>query len=295
MNTYFNLLRRQGLHLWLSFLLGSIATQVILSIAFIFIGVLGVMTIGFAYASDFEEIFNNSDLRLTIDALVNFLVSTPSFIITIIIFILVLSAISLIPSSFLKAGMYGLVNKTVNGEKANINTFFAQGIKWVWHMVLQGLLIFLLYLPLFLFSLVPIFLIIGGAIAAPILLFLMIFFIQLMMWIGLMHAPIMMIAEDVSPWTAIKGSFSLFFRSMGKVFGSVLSVIGISVLFMLPLLIITVVLSILLSTSSEEAMGIGNLLIQMISMLYQYTVIPFMQVMTTLAIVLRYKLYLTKS
>ena len=234
MGTFFSTFGRHGFKVWLTYLLGAVITFSVLGIIWLIASFIGGILLFASTISYLEELDPESK-----DFLTQLEEIAPGAVLLILLFLLLMVLISLPFLSFLNAGLYSSVRQTVFENRFSFGTFFKEGFSNLWGVIKQSLLLCLLYSPLIVFLFFSvIFLLTDGLemIGTVFLLISLIYF--LFMTMGVMHAPAILVTEKTGAWKSVTSSFRLMFRSFGRVFLTLIAVIGsgiaLSVLLILP-------------------------------------------------------------
>jgi hypothetical protein len=292
MENYFELLRRHGLMLWASFLVGSLAAGIIVGIAAVILGIISVIVL-FAGAADalssLQESLNpdSPDLFAYGDEFFS-----PEMIFPLLIIGLLFIGIFLLYSGFTSAGTNSIMQKTVFEDRSSIEIYFSQGFRYMFKMVGQQLLIFLLCLPVWIPLILGIVLIVYGSTAGSAGsflggLFLLLISIVLFVVLALafMHAPVILVTENTGIWKSIALSFRLFKESFGQVFLSGLIVFLINLMFGGIMFVLGLIFVDPPAASSADISIGGDLFFSLLRWIVSF----FIQVLSLLAIFVRYR------
>lgn len=275
MASYFEQLRRHGIKLYLSFFLGMGISTVFL---LVILWVLALLTI--AGAESFYLTFS-SDANMATEAWEDLFTN---HLIGLIFFLMVAPLLFLLYSTFNSAGIYSSLNQAVSENHFSIGNYFSGGIKVFGKMLGQIILIALLISPLLILSIILSTVFIGilgeeGAILAVALIFIFSIPLALLLALGFIHAPVILVTEQVGIWKSITYSWKLPFKKFGQVFLSVLFVGGISFIVWFPFMIVNTFVTILF----------GEIPGAIVTDLFQLLIYPLILVLTLLFVFVRYK------
>ncbi|MGF7086269.1 hypothetical protein JOD24_000097 [Kroppenstedtia sanguinis] len=207
MASFFTLARKHGLKLALTTFLGIAASNAVVYGGVLILFLILLMSIG-GVAS-----FENS---LTPEALFGFGVIG---VILLILAYLVIIAASYLVQSFTMGGIFGMGKEVLLENRSEIGTFFSQGFRYMWRLTGQYLLFCLCWAPLYFLMIIP-FAIASELIGEWVVLFLLpflaaFFFLVIALFL---HAPAILVRDDLRVLESMKWTFRLFFSSS---FGSV--------------------------------------------------------------------------
>ena len=297
MESYFELFRRHGLKLWVSFFVGSLAATVVAGIFAFLIFLIGGIAL-FSSAGDvfsaLEEAFDPfaPDPAAALEA-----VFSPGVIISLLMMFLLFIGVVLFYSGFTNAGMNTMMRNAVFEDRSSIETYFTQGFRYMMKMVGQIFLTGLFYIPAIILVTIGIFLMIYGIAeggAGPVLGGFLLFLVAAALFIVLalvfLHAPVILVTENAGIWESIALSARLFKRSFGQVFISGLIVFLIYLAYGTFFFILGAIVGI--ATFDPEAVNAANTGgsgLQTFFNLIQYALTPLIQVLSLLAIFVRYR------
>ena len=297
--TYF---KKHGLMLWLVNLLGSVAGSTAVFFVGFIIFVLTFMTgIATLMAFDFSSI-NIWSTNILEEIFAN-LQKASIGIIGILVLLLIFVGFSLIVGSFQVAGQYVSAAEIFQSNRARITTYFTKGFKYTPKMCLLTILISLFYLPLLrsvgfvIYLFLPIedpshifLLIIIGIVA---------FLLSVLLGLAILHAPFILIAENMGIFKSIILSFRLFSQNFGQVFITCLLIWGVSFCYVIGGIIFYVIGGIIFYVPFLFTFDTSGILITITSLgsnslqwLYSLVGWPFMVAMIGLIVAYRYYKYL---
>ena len=259
MGTYFSLLRRHGLKLSWAYFIGQVAIQLIALIILLLwiaaIVILGLVIGGIStvHADNPIPYFPATDF-ITV---VTVLISAPAII---------LYAFG--TEAFTISGIYGSIKELMESGKARVKTFFSFGWRYLWKMTGQ-ILLFLLLLALSL--IIPVGLIILFIATESILGILLAILIGLItfVWtcyylIVFVHAPIVMVYENVGAFQSVPLTFRVIRKAFGQAFLTALSLLLILFIGYILILIPTMFAGLLI-TLVEASAGDAEIIITLIA------------------------------
>jgi hypothetical protein len=220
---YFNTLKKHGLKLTLTMLLGNLVTSLIFTGTLILLAILGGLAIAIGgVALQLERQFEQLG-DISLEALPEVLATvfaSPSFLIFMLLFFLLLFAVSFAINGFQTAGSVAVTKEALTENRTDIRSFFTNGFQFIGKMTGVLFLSSLPYLlPIGLFF-AAITLLTTGYIVVGLLLLLTGLVLAVAIAMALMHAPIILIAEKTGVTRAISLSFYLFRKAFTRVFGS---------------------------------------------------------------------------
>ncbi|PTX59163.1 hypothetical protein C8P63_113108 [Melghirimyces profundicolus] len=210
MPSFFSLLKQHGLKMGLATFLGYAAGFVgFYGVMFILMLVPMMMLGGMAA---FEESLNP-------EMAAGFgLVGMIAFAILYIVMLF----FSLLFGGFLNGGIYGMGTEMLLENRSGIGDFFLKGFRFMWRLTGQSFLMFLIFIPVYIL-LIPLGV---GAEAmgdAGAFLMLPVFFAVMLVPMSVyLHAPALLVREDLRVWASIKRAFRVAFSSFGSSVVSVL-------------------------------------------------------------------------
>jgi hypothetical protein len=225
--SYFQILRRHGIKLWLSNLVGNLAVGIVGFIV-VFILLIGVFLLA-AATLDFPG--TNVSFE-QFDQLFNHLFTSPAFLTMAPVLLLVLLVFIGLISAFQTAGSIGVAVEAVEMNRVDIGDYFTKGFRHLGRMFILNLLMFLPGIGVAIMALlsVPMFASnTPGGIAGGVLVVLMAVLLGIAMAVFLFHSPYLLVIEQLGPAQAFKKSVTLTSRHPGRVLGSVGLVILIAV------------------------------------------------------------------
>ncbi len=275
MASYFKHLRRHGIKLYLSFFLGMGITTVLL------LGILWVLALVTIAGTDSFYLIFSSDDNVAADAWEDLFTN---HLIGLIFFLMVASLLFLLYSTYNSAGIYSSLNQAVSENRFSIGSYFSGGLKFFGKMLGQWILIALITSPLFILFIIlsSVFIsLLGeeGAILAFALIFIFSIPLALLLLLGFIHAPVILVSEQIGIWKSISYSWKLLFKKFGQVFLSVLFVVGVSFIMWFPVMIVNTFVTVLL----------GEIPGAILSDLAQFFISPLITLLTLLFVFVRYK------
>ncbi|MEW9032244.1 MAG: hypothetical protein AB2404_05875 [Planifilum fimeticola] len=296
MDNYFELLRRHGWILWVSFCVGYLAAGVITGIAAVIIVFLGAIIL-FVSANDVLNELGASLNSFPPDpaAILEKLFS-PGIVIPLLITIVLFIGIMLLYAGFTNAGMNTMMRNAVFEGRSSIETYFTQGFRYMLKMTGQLFLTGLFYLPAIILLAVGVFLFAYGIAeggAPSVLMGLLLSLLSAALFIVLalvfLHAPVILVTENTGIWESIALSARLFVRSFGQVFLSGLIVFLIYLAYGVFFFILGAIIGISTFDPSGADPTETSLGLELFFNLLQYVLNPLMQVLALLAVFLRYR------
>ncbi|OYD08333.1 hypothetical protein [Paludifilum halophilum] len=286
MSTYFSLLKKNGLKMWGTFLLGHVITNTVFFIFYLLWYLIGLIFVFGGLATMNVSSLSPEELESAM---------APGAIIFAVIWFVILMLFSGFTSSFQVAGSYGMVNEAVLDGTTYFNTFFTAGFRYMFKLFGQFVLIMLLMIPISLPIIVleVIFFLIGNTDLTPLALILeglIGIIIYPLFFLAVLFAPIILTAENKGPWKSIKISFRLFIKSFGKVFVTALSMLAAFIPY--GIFGFLMVLLFLPADGADESVMAGLILISILLYLLMLVSFPFFQAAAMIAASLRYKMYL---
>ncbi|MDR6226505.1 hypothetical protein [Desmospora profundinema] len=201
-------------------------------------------------------------------------------------------------NAFLVSGSYSMTIEAVWKNRFQFSTYFHHGFSKLKSVVVQMLLTCLLYIPLLF---LPVFFLVMMGIGMErgnTGLGLGMFLLLLSSWIpfalltlALLHAPIILIAEERGAWQSIKDSCKLFVRSFGSVF--VTGLIGIAYMAA-PLMAFIPLFPLLFLADGNEALAAVGFFFMLLLFFGSMFLLPFLQIAFQVTAVRRYKQLLRK-
>lgn len=298
MESFGTYLKRHGLKLWLSNLLGTIATSTILVFLGVIIFFLSLLTGFFTfYSLDNAPVdFTSPDLSNQLTSIFQY--ASLGLIGMFLIFLLYILLIALI-SSFQVGGQYAVANEAIKFNRVNIGTYFTKGFKNIFKLFLLSIINLFLYLPALIVIGIGIWVmfpfedfvsfIIGIAIIliAVILIFLV--------SIAILHAPFILVAENSGIIQSLIYSFRLFSKKFGQVFLTCLFVFGVFLLYFLgeALIYLPVLFGFLDPTGL--LITISSIFVNIIQFAYNLAGLPLLFAISGLITAYRYYRYLRPS
>lgn len=281
---------RHGLMLTLANFLGSIlfvmlylvAYVFIALVAFAFLAILGISTGGL------EDPFANIG-----DESVGVVAG-----LTMILFYLVYFLLILLFNSLMLGGAYGSSIEAVFDNRSSLGTYFTAAFRYFWRLTGVQLVILLLSLPLILILIIPlvIFETMGMSDNGGIILIWLLFaFVgSIIPWMLYLHAPILVIKENVGAWKSVSLSFRLCRKAFGTVLASslayMLTYLAILAVFVILLIILLLPFGLTLSELDSDAVsGVAVLLAVLLILIYYFIGMPFSYASAHLVVVDRYK------
>jgi hypothetical protein len=305
-NSYFDNLKKHGVKLWLSNLLGNLAAGFISGLLMIIVCIIGLLVIFVGVFPEVNNIQSDSELNKLFDSLFQ----SPSVIIGLILLVLLSILISLLQSAFQTAGGIAISIESVTQDRSEIGTYFSKGFKYFGKQFAVLVLSFLFFIPSILLAAlsIPLFKM-GSAsgIISGILLDLITFILMIVTGLAVMHATTIVIAENTGARQAISYSILLFRKAFGRVFGTAFLtfLINIGINFLILLIIgipILIYASSALSNDFTSAGGVdamgssmaggANLIINLISFVLNLIFVPIILALSYHLIVYRYFKYL---
>lgn len=221
MELFSSYLKRYGLKLWLSNLLGSLAIATLFFLTYLFtLIVLAVVGFGLL-AFIFPSLQSRESLSLALETM-NLESISVGLIVASVFVLLVILLVSMFGYAFQIAGKYAITNEIFRTGRAQIRTFFSQGLKNAWKLVLQQLIIGLITLPIIILWVIAIYLFAKFSsetafIITGIILILLSLVLSFALALAILHAPLIMIAEKTGPLQALFFSFRIFSKNIGQV------------------------------------------------------------------------------
>lgn len=240
MNRFRDILRKHGLKLWLANFLGTLLTFAIMFV----VSIIGFFLIAATFFAEFFQTFspiwkNNtlndqSQVNQTLHSLANEL---SGYILPAILCFVILMIVCMFIFAFSTAGMYGSSIEAIRNDRSKLATYFTIGYQNLLRIFVLFLLIFVVSIP-FIILVVIISILLLSIASNPFATFLIIlllaavllalYFLFMSMT---MNAPIILIAEKVSPWKSLILSFRLLKRETSRVMLTALQVLLISFSF----------------------------------------------------------------
>lgn len=227
MTLYLNLLKRFGLRMWGSFIVGTLAS-VIPYVVIILVATFLLITIGVAGGlAGLSGIDPMTDPEAVFSA-----IFSPGVIVTALLFFLFYILVSLFVSAFTTAGSFGVVSEAIQEEKASVGAYFRYGFRRLFPMLGLMVVLFLLAIPPILPLVIGVFMLAAGkgwSIALGVMLFVLTFIGYIAYALITMHAPPALIAEKRGVFESIAASFNAFQKRFGQVLLSGLILLGLSI------------------------------------------------------------------
>lgn len=296
MENYFEVLRRHGLKLWVSFFVGSLAAGVIAGIAAVISILVGVITLFVSAGDLLSNLGEAFDADSPDPAAILENLFSPGMVIPLLITLMLFIGIMLLYSGFTNAGMNASVRNAVFEGRSSIETYFAQGFRYMLKMTGQLFLTGLFYLPVIILFSVGIFLVAYGifeggvpSVLGGMLLFLLATALFILLALVFLHAPVILVTEKTGIWESIALSARLFRKAFGQVFLSGLIVFLIHLIFGFALFMLGAIIGIATFDPSAADPTETSLGLELFFNLLQYVLAPFMQVLSLLAVFLRYQ------
>lgn len=216
MPSYFSLLRQHGLKMGFANFLGYLAgySAFYLSMIILVLPII-LMAGGLGIA---EESFSSEMMDEIIAGLSMF-----GFIVVVLLY-LGLVVFSVAVSCFLNGGIYGMGAQILRERVAKIGTYFSQGLRFMWRLTGQYLLMMFILLPLYI-PVVGIIILEEMLGESPVLMIFAIFFMFILfIFASLFYliAPAILVHDDLRVWESIKRAFHVVFRHFGHSLLSVL-------------------------------------------------------------------------
>lgn len=145
------------------------------------------------------------------------------FIVVVLLY-LGLVVFSVAVSCFLNGGIYGMGAQILRERVAKIGTYFSQGLRFMWRLTGQYLLMMFILLPLYI-PVVGIIILEEMLGESPVLMIFAIFFMFILfIFASLFYliAPAILVHDDLRVWESIKRAFHVVFRHFGHSLLSVL-------------------------------------------------------------------------
>lgn len=294
MDSFFSLVRRHGFKMGLATFLGYAVSYTAFYIGLMIFVLMALMIVGgmiggmVGGADSIEDFIEES---LSPEAIVG--LGLLGILVMILIYLGILF-VSFMVQSFLSGGIFGMGKEVLLENRSRVGTFFSEGFRYLWRLTGQTFLLGLLVIPVYLLVMVPTIMVtdmlgtVGSFVAIPIFLaficFLMIFYI---------HAPALLVREDLRVVESIKYTFKTVFSSFFSVFISTLlffvSLIMINFLYFL-ISGLTVGFFILLQTLAHESFVVLTLLTGIpLGLLYFVIVLPMSVAVAHLVTLYRYE------
>lgn len=298
--SYFSLLRKHGLKIWLSNLLGNLAASMVVAVATFILVFAGMIIVG-ATAGPLLMGLNENMTEEELLQAMNQLFSSPGVVITLLILFLLFFIFILLPTAFQTAGSIAVATEAAAFNRSDIGTYFSKGFKYTGKMFLFFLLSSLLYSAVFVVGGISLPLFAtdsAGGIIIGILLILVSLILAVVLGLALMHAPVILIAENTSVTRAISKSFYLVKRAFGRVFGSAFYSFLIAMGFFVAFFIVMFVLALIMAGFSSASGGedgvsvILSLVGNLIGMVFSWVAGPVITTLTSLLIIYRYFKYM---
>jgi hypothetical protein len=202
-------------------------------------------------------------------------------------------------NAFLISGSYSMVMEAVWKNRFQFSTYFHHGFAKLKPMIIQMLITCLFYIPLLFLPLLLLILMGVGFETGNEEFGVGMMFLLFLSWIpiavltlALLHAPIILIAEERSPWQSIKDSLHLFVHSFRTVF--VTGLIGLAYIIV-PMMAFLLFVPLFILAEGNDAMMMVLLLFMFLSFFVSMLVFPGLQVAFQVTVVRRYKRYLRKT
>ncbi|MGA9172940.1 MAG: hypothetical protein WBZ33_03040 [Thermoactinomyces sp.] len=286
-----DILRKHGIKLWLSNLVGSLAVGFVGGIILVFFILAFLIVGGATLAGTLPQGMNLENLTTEeIDRLFGSLFSSPGTWVFLVIFLIIGAILYLIIESFKSAGSVSVALQAVMENESDIATYFNKGFKYMVKIFLVLLLSSLAYL-------VPGLLLGIGIVAASansVIIGTLLVLIGIVGFFALglafMHAPYILISEDTDVINSLKKSIQLFTKAFGRVFGSAFFAALIVFAIMIVLVIIGFILGLIAGGSPDNLFV--PIVMQIIQMVLNLIFSPMIITLITLVVAYRYHKYL---
>ncbi|MEW9031494.1 MAG: hypothetical protein AB2404_01980 [Planifilum fimeticola] len=272
--SYFGTLKRHGVKLSIALFLGYLLYMTITYLV-AFLLMIPVILIGAAASGpDADQIAES-------------LFSEPGGIVFGAVFLLLLFLASTLAESFFTAGAYGAASAGVFRGESSIGSFFSEGLKNLWKMFGQQILLRLFFMVPLLVVILSFGLLAETGEPSPIASFLMILIVVGYLWV-FMHAPLLLTVERRGVWDSIRLAFGLIIKKPGQTLLSGLIALAI----ILGTLLLTVFVLVVLPAISVALTG-GNgavgVILSILGVLCFLFALPYAFSAALLVIVHRYK------
>lgn len=293
------LLRRHGLKMYGTNLLGSFIASTVSYILVFFVYIVFMVLFGVgAIAFGFVYGMSNSDQLGIVGSIILGII--------MVLLYLVMYIVAFLPYAFTISGSYSMVTEAVWKDRFRFATYFKHGFSKIKAVIGQMFLLGLLFIP---FLLLPItslllsgvgmgFAMVDGAALNPnhigigmIILFTLSWIPFALFTLSVIYAPVILIAEDRGPWQSIKDSIRLSFRRFGRVLSTALIAFGYGLIPMLPFLLI---FPIVILSQDNDVMAIIGVIAMLLFTMFSFLLYPFIQIAFQVTAVRWYKAYLRK-
>ncbi|MDR6226506.1 hypothetical protein [Desmospora profundinema] len=287
MPTTWEMLKKHGLKMWGTNLLGHLLTYAVLSVIYFILYF--VFVIFFIALFAFVEGGGADPFQDGFVAMMGF----------ILVVSLVFGLISALVYSLVVSGSFSMVSEVVWRDRFQFATYFQHGFRLLWKTIQQMLLLCLLSIPIclpFFFSLFGLVWSLDHGDGSSVILLALLTFLSLipilLFTLATLHAPVILVAEERGPWQSLKDSLHLFTNRFGTVFRSGLSLLGF--FFFYPVAMIP---SLLMMAAGEanEALALLSILFYLLSIAVIFLALPFVQIACQVSIVRRYKEHLRRD
>lgn len=285
--SYFGTLKRHGVKLSLTLILGSLVhgmlycAAIILFVIIAFLLITMFSAVPSVFDADANQIAENFG-------------SGPGEIVLGVVLLFLLLLIIQLPNSFFTAGSFGAASACVFRDASPFGPFFSMGFRNLLKMFGQQALLTLFFIgPILLMIFFGALLAVGGAseiaVGVVVLLFFILSFVLIIgyLWVTL-HSPLILVEERTGVWDSIRLAFRLTLRKPGQTLLSGLLALGIFMgiycLAVLILLILFYIFNILAGGNKiiEGMLAVFGFLVFLFTVFYSYSA-------ALLAIVHRYK------
>ncbi|MBA4494601.1 hypothetical protein ACFO25_12745 [Paenactinomyces guangxiensis] len=298
--SYFGILKRHGLKLWVSNLLGYLATSTVTYILALILIAIYLVIVAAVAGSSIDGI---SETMSDTEAGMYFLemLTSPGVLLPTLFFFLLFMIVIALTSAFQYAGAISVTVEAAEQNRSDIGTYFTRGFKYTGKMFVLMLLWFAAYLvPSIIGGIsIPLFIteeVVG--IIIGLLLLLISFILYILISIAFFHAPVILIVENTGATQAMTKSFYLLRKAFGRVFGSAfytfLIYAGTITIFMIVVFILAFMLGLATASSpdAEGILAIFSVVINIVSIFVSWVFTPLLTVITLLLITIRYYKYL---
>jgi hypothetical protein len=199
--SYFGTLKRHGVKLSFALLLGYLFYMTV-TYLIAFLLMIPVILIGTAAGSDADQIAES-------------LFSEPGGIAFAVVLLLLLFLAITLAESFFIAGAYGAASAGVFRDESSIGSFFSEGLRNLWKMFGQQVLLGLFFMVPLLLVTLPFGLLAETEEPSPIAALLMFLIMVGYLWV-FMYAPLLLIVERTGVWDSIRLAFGLIIKKPGQ-------------------------------------------------------------------------------
>ncbi|MDA8353743.1 MAG: hypothetical protein M0Z65_11310 [Firmicutes bacterium] len=279
MPSYFSLLKQHAVRLGFATFIGYLVANVACFVATIILLLFPVLFLG--GAASMEDAMN-PEMAAGLGII--------GFILIAVAYLLVL-VLSMVFGSFLNGGLYGMGMQILLEQRSKIGTFFSQGVRFLWRLTGQSILAFLCMVPAYLILLVLAIAAEALGDAGVVMVLPVLALVFLMMQFNI-HAPAVLVRDDLRVLESIKQTFRVVFSSFGSSFLSVLLAGGVFLAVNLGFAVVagvTMVPLLLLQTLVHEGFVVLSILVGIpLALTYVILVFPLSFAAAYLLVLYRY-------